>query len=164
MCSSDLDGRRSHAKPTNRFAAGRTFQLAQISCFIRHCLPLRLVNLLRAIRHALLLGRAGPNFAPLSRKNRERHIGCSHNIHAANIADKRCRRRCKKNAQTSSHSIWAVLPASPSGIFGGGASCCDPALCKMDLEYAPENSFVKDRKSTRLNSSHTDISRMPSSA
>ena len=32
---------------------------------------------------------------------------------------------------------------------------------RMALNYFPEN---KDRKSTRLNSSHTDISRMPSSA
>ena len=28
----------------------------------------------------------------------------------------------------------------------------------------PDDSFERDRKSTRLNSSHTDISRMPSSA
>ena len=33
---------------------------------------------------------------------------------------------------------------------------------KRDWGYAPE--YVEDRKSTRLNSSHTDISRMPSSA
>ena len=32
---------------------------------------------------------------------------------------------------------------------------------QMDLS---KKVFVKDRKSTRLNSSHTDISRMPSSA
>ena len=30
--------------------------------------------------------------------------------------------------------------------------------------FGIEKDFQKDRKSTRLNSSHTDISRMPSSA
>ena len=32
------------------------------------------------------------------------------------------------------------------------------------VEYWLEGELVQDRKSTRLNSSHTDISRMPSSA
>ena len=31
-------------------------------------------------------------------------------------------------------------------------------------DYCPNGLQVEDRKSTRLNSSHTDISRMPSSA
>ena len=34
----------------------------------------------------------------------------------------------------------------------------------MTLKEAAEKWGVTDRKSTRLNSSHTDISRMPSSA
>ena len=36
------------------------------------------------------------------------------------------------------------------------------ALCKIIRFYG--NAMQRDRKSTRLNSSHTDISRMPSSA
>ena len=32
------------------------------------------------------------------------------------------------------------------------------------FQFAQEVTFNQDRKSTRLNSSHTDISRMPSSA
>ena len=34
----------------------------------------------------------------------------------------------------------------------------------LDTYYKYYTSGMKDRKSTRLNSSHTDISRMPSSA
>mgnify|MGYP003342101932 CR=1 FL=1 len=34
----------------------------------------------------------------------------------------------------------------------------------VDLEPGQTGDFTQDRKSTRLNSSHTDISRMPSSA
>ena len=43
-------------------------------------------------------------------------------------------------------------------------------LSKLDAEYNRDSSFVviygrrRDRKSTRLNSSHLDGSRMPSSA
>ena len=41
-----------------------------------------------------------------------------------------------------------------------------PAKVKTQQEQtiAPEKEIFRDRKSTRLNSSHTDISRMPSSA
>ena len=35
---------------------------------------------------------------------------------------------------------------------------------KMDLQELPMRSTLQDRKSTRLNSSHSDRSRMPSSA
>ena len=39
------------------------------------------------------------------------------------------------------------------------------ALLEADVNFKVVKSFVKsDRKSTRLNSSHTDSSRMPSSA
>ena len=34
----------------------------------------------------------------------------------------------------------------------------------LGLGYLPQETSILDRKSTRLNSSHTDISRMPSSA
>ena len=38
------------------------------------------------------------------------------------------------------------------------------ATYALGLNYADHNKELGDRKSTRLNSSHTDISRMPSSA
>mgnify|MGYP003343105896 CR=1 FL=1 len=37
-------------------------------------------------------------------------------------------------------------------------------LEKRDLEPSPNNRILRDRKSTRLNSSHSSVSRMPSSA
>ena len=47
-------------------------------------------------------------------------------------------------------------------VFWGGWSMVSATLALMSAALAyPE---VEDRKSTRLNSSHTDISRMPSSA
>ncbi len=39
-----------------------------------------------------------------------------------------------------------------------------PELILLDVMMPKRNGFDVDRKSTRLNSSHTDISRMPSSA
>ena len=39
-----------------------------------------------------------------------------------------------------------------------------PGLATIDSKSEDGRSVVRDRKSTRLNSSHTDISRMPSSA
>ena len=55
-----------------------------------------------------------------------------------------------------------------NGAFVMGAPLGDPArivgiLDKAEALYAKLNA-PRDRKSTRLNSSHTDISRMPSSA
>ena len=69
----------------------------------------------------------------------------------------------------SVHSVYYEQCGNPAGkpaIFvhggpGGGSSSVhrrfwDPAVYRIIL--------FEDRKSTRLNSSHTDISRMPSSA
>ena len=57
-------------------------------------------------------------------------------------------RRLADQAQLFSDQIAHTAAAASAHGLGGGA--IDP--------------FVLDRKSTRLNSSHTDISRMPSSA
>ena len=46
-------------------------------------------------------------------------------------------------------------------IFNTG---CDKFSCGAKTDNGPNVSFNGDRKSTRLNSSHTDIARMPSSA
>ena len=48
----------------------------------------------------------------------------------------------------------------PRGFFGAGV---DEPYAIVQL-YRNNETEPKDRKSTRLNSSHTDISRMPSSA
>ena len=40
---------------------------------------------------------------------------------------------------------------------------CTPR-CKKTFSISPEKYLTKDRKSTRLNSSHIPLSRMPSSA
>ena len=45
----------------------------------------------------------------------------------------------------------------------GGRNLAAEDVSRKNMEYT-KDSNVKDRKSTRLNSSHTDISRMPSSA
>ena len=41
---------------------------------------------------------------------------------------------------------------------------CLDIIQKQDIMYSLIGGYQLDRKSTRLNSSHTDISRMPSSA
>ena len=43
-------------------------------------------------------------------------------------------------------------------------SCLYGSIYVVILDRRPDSKTFKDRKSTRLNSSHTDISRMPSSA
>ena len=60
----------------------------------------------------------------------------------------------------STFSLPAVIQSlgrSPEAVFA--AADVDPALYRH-----PENRIVADRKSTRLNSSHEFVSRMPSSA
>ena len=50
--------------------------------------------------------------------------------------------------------------------YGGGAGMLlrpEPLVAAIEALRGPESTVI-DRKSTRLNSSHTDISRMPSSA
>ena len=46
----------------------------------------------------------------------------------------------------------------------GGAANCDPILSEIRMDTPNFVDFTLDRKSTRLNSSHEWISRMPSSA
>ena len=48
--------------------------------------------------------------------------------------------------------------------YGSAASRPLTAASKSFLTSSPDGLIDADRKSTRLNSSHTDISRMPSSA
>ena len=56
----------------------------------------------------------------------------------------------------------AVLGALPRLGFSGVTDVRQGK--RFELEVAHLDDAVLDRKSTRLNSSHTDISRMPSSA
>ena len=52
-----------------------------------------------------------------------------------------------------------------SGLFGGGSSIEDQKeLMEKAWEYELYRDWETDRKSTRLNSSHSAKSRMPSSA
>ena len=56
-------------------------------------------------------------------------------------------------------AIQATAPVLPLA----GLKLLSPVANPSKIVAAPVN-YQKDRKSTRLNSSHTDISRMPSSA
>ena len=61
-------------------------------------------------------------------------------------------------------NMFADLDSKPYQL---GSYFCEDCLDNVGLlpgELAPENNLSADRKSTRLNSNHTDISRMPSSA
>ena len=58
------------------------------------------------------------------------------------------------------YTVW-LKPRTPQNIvIGGGAGAFPPLIGWV----AVTGHITLDRKSTRLNSSHTDISRMPSSA
>ena len=64
--------------------------------------------------------------------------------------------------------VYTVLlkPATPQNIVIGGASGAMPPIlgwAAISDEVAPQ-ALILDRKSTRLNSSHLKLSRMPSSA
>ena len=65
-------------------------------------------------------------------------------------------------------SVWVGFdqPATLGKREAGGRAALPIWIDFMDvaLKGVPESALVPDRKSTRLNSSHTDISRMPSSA
>ena len=70
------------------------------------------------------------------------------------------------NTSTGSLTVSGGLNVSTSGNIHSGQTAYDTGTGYW-LEYnggTPRLSIGKDRKSTRLNSSHTDISRMPSSA
>ena len=58
-------------------------------------------------------------------------------------------------------TVWSAVVAFLGMVSKGSASIEDLLLLFIYLEIG---AMVGDRKSTRLNSSHTDISRMPSSA
>ena len=65
---------------------------------------------------------------------------------------------------------FTVEPLCSAGIFaitgstGAGKSTLLDALCLALFDCTPRMNKAKDRKSTRLNSSHPPESRMPSSA
>ena len=63
------------------------------------------------------------------------------------------------HAQFAREWIEFVDPANPKEIFK-----CDLTWLTSNWTCLFGNGCKGDRKSTRLNSSHTDISRMPSSA
>ena len=65
------------------------------------------------------------------------------------------------------NKVWGVeVPLYYPGLYAGTTDGCGLHLNEESiLDYKQTNKPKKlDRKSTRLNSSHTDISRMPSSA
>ena len=68
-------------------------------------------------------------------------------------ADKTVYRLAPYVVMMSTLAIFAVIPMGP-----------DVVAAKLDLGVYFILAVSSDRKSTRLNSSHTDISRMPSSA
>mgnify|MGYP003343909600 CR=1 FL=1 len=70
------------------------------------------------------------------------------------------------NAQSyPTKTITLIVPFAPGGNIDVIARSIAPSLAKVTGQsVVVENKAGADRKSTRLNSSHTDISRMPSSA
>ena len=58
----------------------------------------------------------------------------------------------------------ALSTAGFGGIWGGDQSPMTLEHAAGDIDFELDDQSFGDRKSTRLNSSHTDISRMPSSA
>ena len=61
-----------------------------------------------------------------------------------------------------SNAMKRCLPAILSGMLLAACSVAEPPREQLSVSIDPLNFL--DRKSTRLNSSHTDSSRMPSSA
>ena len=57
-----------------------------------------------------------------------------------------------------------VLRKEDPKFLTSGGKYVDDLLDEPLLKGALHVTYARDRKSTRLNSSHTDISRMPSSA
>ena len=60
--------------------------------------------------------------------------------------------------------VFSAAAAGFAAIFLMGASSCEEALANPDKFFNEEVDQTPDRKSTRLNSSHSGESRMPSSA
>ena len=63
------------------------------------------------------------------------------------------------NLTVSAQSIVVLITGSETGGVGGNAVASVSSLSGLGLSW-----FQRDRKSTRLNSSHIPLSRMPSSA
>ena len=63
----------------------------------------------------------------------------------------------------SRHELIAVITQPPAPV-GRGRQMQESAVSAWAAEHELPVFVFEDRKSTRLNSSHTDISRMPSSA
>ena len=81
-------------------------------------------------------------------------------IESSNILGPQC--KIKKSINLIEHLItgskWKVCPSNPEGLNGVNASAI------LVDEFHVVKDEMKDRKSTRLNSSHVSESRMPSSA
>ena len=65
---------------------------------------------------------------------------------------------CSKDSKTKLIVSFTQHP------YGGYRVSSVSAQFRGKLDFTEGKKFILDRKSTRLNSSHTDISRMPSSA
>ena len=67
---------------------------------------------------------------------------------------------------TTNSNLSTILDTAIAGQVTVPVSSANQALTYLNgpTSTASANEAVRDRKSTRLNSSHTDISRMPSSA
>ena len=61
-------------------------------------------------------------------------------------------------------TLYVALPAYENGVLTGIRQVLNVPPAPLKDAGREELLILKDRKSTRLNSSHTDISRMPSSA
>ena len=78
--------------------------------------------------------------------------------------------RCNREGKLKTGKVIVFKPeqAPPSGFLRQGAEITNELITsgQLDEPLSPESfgQYFSDRKSTRLNSSHTDISRMPSSA
>ena len=81
-------------------------------------------------------------------------------------------RACAANLLRAGHtlSVYARRPESAAELIAQGAQlCASPAELAREVEIVISNvsdtpDVEEDRKSTRLNSSHLKLSRMPSSA
>ena len=71
----------------------------------------------------------------------------------------------QRKAQEINWQTGQALSKLQAGAAAGGGSARDATVGQLGAQIGQTGEFQKlDRKSTRLNSSHTDISRMPSSA
>ena len=72
---------------------------------------------------------------------------------------------CLKFLPTFKEKSFDLIFADPPyNLSNGGISCRAGKIVSVNKGDWDKSKGLEDRKSTRLNSSHTDISRMPSSA